>query len=474
MMREGDEKLQSLSRLPSVDRLIQQPMLQGLVATYSHAAVVQGAQEALAQVRRAVQEGSDLPSLESLVALTVERVRYRWQPTLIPLINATGVIIHTNLGRAPLSEAALAAMTEVARGYSNLEYDLEKGDRGSRHSHVDRLLAGLTGAEAALVVNNNAAAVLLALSALAKGKEVIVSRGQAVEIGGGFRIPDVMRQSGAKLVEVGTTNRTRLNDYETAITPRTAALLTVHTSNFRIIGFAESVELADLVALGRRYQLPVINDLGSGTLLETSRYGLAHEPIVQEVIAAGVALATFSGDKLLGGPQAGLIVGRKEQIERLRRHPLARAIRIDKLTLAALQATLLHYLRGEAEREVPIWQMIVARREDLERRARVWADVAIAGGAVAEVADGESTVGGGSLPGEVLSSRVVRITGPASGDRGRKRPGAWLSELARRLRLGTPGVIARIENDALILDPRTVLPVQDERVAQALAAALAG
>lgn len=473
-MSGRNSRLQDLSQLPSVDRLIQHPVLQGLITTYSHTAVVHGAREALEQVRQSVQGGGVLPSLEEMVALTVERVRYRWQPTLIPLINATGVIIHTNLGRAPLSSAALAAMTEIARGYSNLEYNLERGDRGSRHSHVDRLLAGLTGAEAALVVNNNAAAVLLALSALAKGKEVIVSRGQAVEIGGGFRVPDVMRQSGAKLVEVGTTNRTRLSDYEAAITPRTAALLTVHTSNFRLIGFTESVELADLVALGQRYQLPVLNDLGSGTLLETTAYGLAHEPTAQEVVAAGVALATFSGDKLLGGPQAGLIVGRKELVERLRRHPLARAIRIDKLTLAALQATLLHYLRGEAEREIPIWQMITARRDELEARARVWVDVATAGGAVAAVADGESTVGGGSLPGEVLSSRVVRITGPAGGDRGRKRPGAWLAEVGRRLRLGTPGVVARIEDDALILDPRTVLPAQDQWVAQALAAALAG
>jgi len=452
---------EDLRRLPSVDQLLQRPDLQALIGDYSHQAVVGGIRAALDAARQSVRAGGPVPDENSLVADAVRAVERLWRPTLAPVINATGVIIHTNLGRAPMSAEALAAVAAVSRGYSNLEYNLEAGERGSRHDHIASLLSRLVGAEAGIVVNNNASAVLLALSTLAKGKEVIVSRGQAVEIGGGFRIPDVMRQSGAKLVEVGTTNRTYLRDYEDAITERTAVLLQVHASNFRVIGFTESVPLADLCALGQRHGLPVLNDLGSGSLLETAQYGLAHEPMVQESVTAGADLTCFSGDKLVGGPQAGIIVGRKALVDRLKRHPLARAVRIDKMTLAALQATLLHYLRGEATTKIPVWMMIARPLADIERQAQQWAQAMRhwPGVATAEVVAGESTVGGGSLPGETLPTRLVAIRLKGTPARRGEPP---VARLARRLREGRPPIIARIERNALMLDPRTVLPGQEE------------
>jgi len=311
-----------------------------------------------------------------------------------------------------------------------------------------------------MVVNNNASAVLLALSALAKGKEVIVSRGQAVEIGGGFRIPDVMRQSGAKLVEVGTTNCTYLLDYEAAITPRTAALLRVHSSNFRVVGFTQAVALEELTHLGERYGLPVIDDLGSGCLLDTTRFGLDPEPMVQQSIAAGVGLALFSGDKLLGGPQAGIIVGQSNFVARLRRHPLARAVRIDKVRLAGLAVTLLHYLKGEAESKIPVWRMISMPVEEVERRAQKWRQLL---GGAASIVEGESIVGGGSLPGGTLPTRLVAIRGPGKG-KGQARTVA----LAQRLRAQSPPVIGRIENELLLLDPRSVLPEEEEALLSSL------
>jgi L-seryl-tRNA(Ser) seleniumtransferase len=449
-----------LRHLPSVDSLLQQPDMQALVAAYSHAAIVEGLRVALDEARKSIQAGAAMPSTQQLLLSAQRTVQAMWQPTLVPVINATGVIVHTNLGRAPLSTDALAAVTAVAQGYSNLEYDLEAGERGSRHSHIESLLARLVGSEAAMVVNNNASAVLLALSTVAKGKDVIVSRGQAVEIGGGFRVPDVLRQSGAKLVEVGTTNRTYLRDYEDAIGERTAAFLQVHSSNFRVVGFTESVDLAALCALGRRRNLPVIHDLGSGSLLDTSAFGLAHEPMVQESVAAGASLTCFSGDKLLGGPQAGLIVGHAGPIDRLKRHPLARAVRIDKMTLAALQATLLHYLRGEAAQRIPVWAMIARPLSELERQAMAWA-AEIAewpGVAGASVLAGESTVGGGSLPGETLPTRLVAVRLAGGSTKGEQPP---VARLAAALRAGSPPVIARIERNTLHLDPRTVLPGQE-------------
>jgi L-seryl-tRNA(Ser) seleniumtransferase len=366
-------------------------------------------------------------------------------------LNASGVIIHTNLGRAPLSRAALDAARNAAEGYSNLEYDLEAGERGSRHTLVTELLGRLTGAEDALVTNNNAAAVLLILTALGQGGEAIISRGQLVEIGGGFRIPDVMRQSGVSLVEVGTTNRTYAADFEGAITERTALLLRVHASNFLQVGFVHQPALAELVDVGQRHGLPVVDDLGSGSLLDTSHFGLATEPMVQASVAAGVALTAFSGDKLLGGPQAGIIVGRASEIGRLRKHPLMRAIRPDKLTLAALGATLVHYLRGEAEREVPVWRMISASPDDLSSRARLLAGILGAG-----VVETRSAIGGGSLPGQTQPSWAVAFETPTP------------DKLAAALRHADPPVIGRIEDNRLLLDLRAILPEQDRVLEQAV------
>ncbi|MBM3134192.1 MAG: L-seryl-tRNA(Sec) selenium transferase [Chloroflexi bacterium] len=471
----------TLRRLPSVDRLLQEEAMRALVAEYGHAAVVEAIRAALDEARQAIQAGAQVPGQAALLQAIIAQAEALWRPTLRPVINASGVIIHTNLGRAPLSREALAAMQAVGSGYSNLEFDLPSGERGSRYSHVVGLLARLVGAESALVVNNNAAAVLLALSALAKGQEVIVSRGQAVEIGGGFRIPDVLRQSGARLVEVGTTNRTRLADYEAAIGPRTAALLRVHTSNFRLIGFTESVPLSDLVALGQRHHLPVLDDLGSGALLDTAAFGLGHEPMVQESIAAGASLVCFSGDKLLGGPQAGIIVGQKALVEKLRRHPLARAVRVDKATLAGLQATLRHYLRGEATTQVPVWRMIALSLADIDARAGAWAARLGEWGVPASVVDGQSTVGGGSLPGETLPTKLVVVAsdekGTDKGDRGNRgargtRGKERVEEVARRLRTGEPPVVGRIERGLLLLDPRTVLPEEEAGLLAALQRAL--
>jgi L-seryl-tRNA(Ser) seleniumtransferase len=370
------------------------------------------------------------------------------------------VIIHTNLGRAPLSDEALAAMAEASRGYSNLEFDLEAGARGSRYVHLEEQLRRLTGAQAALAVNNNASAVLLALSALCAGREVVISRGQLVEIGGGFRIPDVMAQSGARLVEVGTTNRTYLRDYEGAICEETAALMRVHTSNFKVTGFTKSVPLDDLARLAHGRKLWLIDDLGSGCLLDTTRFGLVREPTPQESLRAGADLALFSGDKLLGGPQAGIIVGRKEAVDLLRKHALARAVRMDKATIAGLAATLDHYLKDEALEKVPVWRMIATPLDAIARRARRWARAA---GHDAKVVDGLSMIGGGSLPEEGLATKLLAIA-PAG------RPA---EALARRLRENDPPVIARIERDTLLLDPRTVHPREDKSVIEALRAALA-
>jgi L-seryl-tRNA(Ser) seleniumtransferase len=394
-----------------------------------------------------------------LVDTVAQNTRVALSSSLQRVINATGVVIHTNLGRAPLSEEALEAVREAALGYSNLEFQLEGGDRGSRHAHVETLLTRVTGAEAGFAVNNNASAVLLGLMTLAKGKEVILSRSQSVEIGGGFRVPDVMRQSGAKLVEVGTTNKTYVADFEAAITPKTALLLHVHSSNFRIVGFTHAVQPGELAELGRRRVLPVMDDLGSGALFETRDFGLAHEPMVQESVAGGVDLICFSGDKLLGGPQAGLIVGKKAIIDRLKKYPLARALRIDKLSLAALQATLLHYANGEALEKVPVWRMIGASPVELANRAENWRKGLGDIRAKAEVVEGQSAIGGGSLPGETLPTALLAIR---LGDT--RAAGA----AAARLRAGSPPVVGRVERGTLLLDPRTVLPDEEEKLVYAL------
>jgi L-seryl-tRNA(Ser) seleniumtransferase len=395
-------------------------------------------------------------AIETLVAAVEARLAAVLAPSLKPVINASGVIIQTNLGRAPLSSAALAAMAAVGGGYSNLEYDLERGERGSRNSHLSQLLCELTGAEDGLAVNNNAAAIYLALSALAAGREVIVSRGQAVEIGGGFRIPDVLRQSGATLIEVGTTNRTYASDYAAAISEATALLLRVHTSNFRLTGFVHETSLAEMAAVGRAHGVAVLDDLGSGTLLPTVPYGLTPEPTVQESVAAGADLVTFSGDKLLGGPQAGLIVGRATLIERLKRHPLMRALRLDKTTIAGLTATLQSYLRGTALAEIPVWQMIAMPAETVRARCEDLAAQLASAGIAVEVIACESAVGGGSLPGDTLASYALALEVA--------RP----DDTARTLRLGHPAVVARINEEKLLFDLRTVLPHQDNELVEAI------
>jgi L-seryl-tRNA(Ser) seleniumtransferase len=450
---------EELRKLPSVDRMLQETSIAELATQWGHEVTVGAVRETLDATRHAIRAGSECPPLEDLVREASERLAAQLQPTLRPAVNATGVIVHTNLGRSPLSAQARAAMDAVSLGYSNLEYDLEAGHRGSRYVHAEELLCRLTGAEAALVVNNNAAAVLLILMAFARGREVILSRGQLVEIGGGFRIPDVMRQSGATLVEVGTTNRTYAADYEAAITEATAALMRVHRSNFRLIGFIHEPSLAEMVTLADKRDLLLFDDLGSGTLLDTESYGLTHEPTIQESIAAGASLVSCSGDKLLGGPQAGLILGRADLIARLKRFPLTRALRVDKTTLAGIQATLRHYLLGEATEQVPVWRMISQDEKSLEKRARAWVRGFKGLGLNAQVTPGHSTVGGGSLPGETLSTRLVvlEVISPDT--------------VAARLRAGEPSVITRIEDNRLVLDPRTVLPEQDSTLQHLVAEA---
>lgn len=448
-----------LRHLPSIDRLLQHPALASARAAWSQELVADAARAAVEEARQAILAGASAPALEELAQAALSKLQQITHPSLRPVINATGVIIHTNLGRAPLSAAAQAAMIAAAQGYTNLEYDLGTGQRGSRYDHAVALLRRLTGAEDALVVNNNAGAVLLALAGVAAGRAMIVSRGQLVEIGGGFRVPDVMAQSGARLVEVGTTNRTHLRDYEAAIGPETAGLLRVHRSNFRILGFTADVSLAEMVALAHERNLLVIDDLGSGTLLDTTVYGLAPEPRVQESVAAGADLVTFSGDKLLGGPQAGLIVGRARWVQVLRKHPLARALRVDKITLAGLQATLLHYLRGEAATAVPVWRMISRPHAEIAEQAQAWAASLTDAGCDARVAPAQSTIGGGSLPGETLPTTAV-VLAPPSAER-----------LAQALRRGEPPVVARVDEGRVWLDPRTVLPEQEAALLAAVRAA---
>jgi len=451
-------------QLPGLDALLSRPALRELIARFGRDPVRDEARSLLDDARAAIRSGQTPPSQDELVVRLQDRVRNAFAPSLLPVINATGVIIHTNLGRALLSDAAKRAMMEVASSYSNLEYDLAAGKRGSRYVHAEALLTRLTGAEAALVVNNNAAAVNLTLRTLAAGQEVIISRGELVEIGGGFRIPDILAQSSAVLVEVGTTNRTRLVDYENAITEHTGLLLKVHQSNYRIIGFTEEVGISALAGLARRKSppIPVLHDLGSGTLLDTRPYGLAYEPRVQDSVAAGADVVTFSGDKLLGGPQAGVILGRKAIIDRLKRQPLTRAFRVDKTTLAALQATLMAYLRGTATEEIPAWRMISASAEALAQRARTWADALTRQGIRVTLAPGGSAVGGGSLPGQTLPTTLLLLR--------TEHP----HRLLAALRAHTPPIIARVEEDAVAFDPRTVLPEQETILLAAIPSCLHG
>jgi L-seryl-tRNA(Ser) seleniumtransferase len=457
-----------LRRVPSVDELLLRPRLAALSKEVDRAFLVDTLRGVLAQLRRdiiagvAADEGAVEPA--EIEKRTLEAVGNVLAPSLKPVINASGVILHTNLGRAPLSAGVVEEFRRVATQYCNLEYDVARGARGKRDAHSARLLERLTGAEAAIVVNNCAAAVLLTLAALARGGEVIVSRGELIEIGDGFRIPEIMEQSGTMLREVGTTNRTRITDYENAINEKTRLLLRVHPSNFTVSGFTEKPEVAELIALGERRGLPVVEDLGSGCLVDLSAAGVS-EPTVRESVEAGFSLVLSSGDKLLGGPQAGIIAGNQELVAKVRRHPLFRALRVDKLTIAALEVTLRAYLRADWN-EIPSQRMIRTTAEEISARTKHLVEALrtrVRGTeAQFEIADGASLMGGGSTPAQSLSTRVLRIRS--------KRYSA--AQLEARLRGGTAPVVARIEEDSVIVDLRTVFPAQEGPLADSLVAAL--
>lgn len=431
----------SLRDLPSIEQLLQNS--NKLIREYGRPLTLEALRLTLAEARERFKDRPEggLPSTDVILSQAESHLVAWTASSLLPVLNATGVILHTNLGRAPLSIATIEAMKEAAENYSTLEYDLEKGQRGSRLIHADSILQKLTGAESAIVVNNNASAVLLVLSALANKRRVIISRTQLVEIGGGFRVPDVMKQSGAKLVEVGTTNKVRLSDYREALEEPTALVMRAHRSNFKLVGFTEEPELKEIVGAAHEANVSVVDDLGSGALLDTAKYGLAHEPTVQESLAAGVDLVCFSGDKLLGGPQAGIIVGKKTLIDKIKKHPLARAVRADKTCLAGITATLLHYLKDEAEREIPIWRMMSLTPEQIKVRAETWREALGQG----KVILSESAVGGGSLPDECISTYVLALDV--------RSPDKFLKKLRRT----QPPIIARVENDTMLFDPRTVL-----------------
>ncbi|MDI3340510.1 MAG: L-seryl-tRNA(Sec) selenium transferase [Sphaerobacter sp.] len=470
-MSQGDGErtgraTEALRGLPSIAAVTADPAVAEVASGLRPEIVTAVAQQVVERFRRAILAGEAGVDPDQVVPAVREELTRLLRPRLATVINGTGVIIHTNLGRAPVSAETARAMEEAATTYTPLELQLESGRRGGRMEEVSRLMRALTGAEATLVVNNNAAAVLLTLSALCAGREVILSRGQAVEIGGGFRVPDVMVQGGARLVEVGTTNRTYARDYEAAITEQTAALLAVHWSNFRIIGFTAQPSLAALAEIARRRGLVLIEDLGSGCLIDTAPFGLAHEPTVGESLAAGVDVVCFSGDKLLGGPQAGIISGRADLVQRIAAHPLARAVRADKTALAGVAATLRHYLRGDVTETVPIWRMIAAPVAALEARCRAWAAALAAAGDLPVVAS-RATIGGGSLPEETLESRALAVDAALAA-----RHGLTLPELAARLRAGEPPLMPYVADDRLLIDARTVLPEQDDGVVRALAAAL--
>lgn len=451
------DKKKLLRELPSVDEVMRSPQIAALEAQYPHDLLIDCVRQAIERQRTVILAGR--PARDGKIPgiardILAETVRQR----LVRLINATGIIIHTNLGRSILSEEAQKRVVEIGGSYSNLEFDLGRGARGSRHDHIEHLMVRLSGAEAAMVVNNNAAAVLLVLSALAKRKETIVSRGELVEIGGSFRIPDIMKQSGSKLVEVGTTNKTYIDDYRGAITPRTGLLLKVHTSNFQVLGFTAAPTADELVTLGAEHGIPVVEDQGSGVLVDLRTFGLPHEPTVQESIAAGMDLVTCSGDKLFGGPQAGLIFGKAAFVKRLKKHPLARALRIDKMTLAAMEATLAVYLRPqELLADNPTLRMLTAPKEAFRERAEALVtSLSEVLGERAQIAaeDDVARAGGGSLPLADIPTLVVTVKPTACGP----------DKLERALRAGTPPIICRIKEERLVLDMRTVQPGEEKEI----------
>lgn len=464
----GESARAAMRRLPSISAVVAAPEVREVADGVRPEVVTGIAQQVVERVRAALLAGDASADPDRVIPTVRAEIEQLFRPRLSTVINGTGVVIHTNLGRAPVSAEAAQAMVEAVTTYTPLELQIATGKRGGRMEEISRLLRILTGAEATLVVNNNAAAVLLMLSALASGREVVLSRSQAVEIGGGFRVPDVMAQSGARLVEVGTTNRTYVRDYAAAITEETAALLTVHWSNFRIIGFVEQPSLAELAELARSRGVLLLEDLGSGSLIDTRPFGLTHEPTVGDRLAAGVDVVCYSGDKLVGGPQAGIISGRADLVQKIAAHPLARAVRADKTALAGVAATLRHYLRGDVTETVPIWRMIAASVEDLEARCQRWVG-AIGPDTGVQVVPSRATIGGGSLPEETLESRALAIDATVAA-----RRGVTLDQLAKRLRIGEPPVMAYVADERLLIDARTVLPDQDAGLVRAVAAALGG
>jgi len=466
MKPKKNEQSALLSALPSVDEILKSKEGAAWLASFPRSVVLQAVRETIAEERKKILDGKNSEgSLSMLHSMIEKQIHALSSYSLLPIINATGIVLHTNLGRAVLSERALENVIAVSRGYSNLEYDLEAGKRGKRHVHTGRILRQLIGAEDALIVNNNAAAVFLSLNTLAKDREVIVSRGELVEIGGSFRVPDVMTASGAMLREVGTTNKTHLYDYSRAVCEKTGMILKVHQSNYKVIGFTEDVPVSDLVQLGRERDIPVMYDLGSGNLIDLKPYGIHSEPSVQEILRSGIDIITFSGDKLLGGPQGGIIVGRKDLIEKIRKNPLARAVRVDKMTIAAFEATLMEYLDPEqAMKRIPVLDMLFQPKESIRRRAKK-----LAAGLRKHVSAADITViediskaGGGSLPEASFDTYAASIVPSRMS----------VNDLEKRLRSGPRPVIARIRENALLLDARTIRGNEIQPLVEIVTAAL--
>ena len=434
-----------LRKLPSVDRLLQTEEIKEIIENYGIVITKREIVDQLNEIRAQYKNDQKVPNESQIIDFVAIRVKVKMKPTLRSVINATGVVLHTNLGRSPLCSSAISEIKSISESYSTLEFNLENGKRGKREKHAESLLCEITGAESAFVVNNNASAVLLILGALAKRRKVVISRTQLVEIGGGFRIPEVMKQSGARLFEIGTTNRVSVNDYKRSLIEKPALFLRAHHSNFKIIGFTAEPDIRDIVAVAHENDIPVVDDIGSGALINTEKYGLGHEPTVQESIKNGVDIISFSGDKLLGGPQAGIIIGKKIYIDKIKRHPFARAVRPDKISLAALSATLFHYLIGDYEENIPIWKMISQKPEALKIRVEKWKDVLRVG----NVITGESTIGGGSLPQETLPTYLfgIKLSNP--------------QKVMLKLRQSNPPIIARVDKGELLFDPRTIYPEQD-------------
>ena len=439
--------------IPSVNTVLESEKIQPLLKIYSHELITELIRNYLNQIRKDITEKDSEITTNEIIKFISATISERWDEWPKTILNGTGVVLHTNIGRAPLSYNAIQAGIRAASGYTNLEIDLSTGKRGSRQSKVQNLLCDLTGAESAIIVNNNATAVTLGLAAIAKGKEIIISRSESVEIGGGFRIPDVLEQSGASLKEVGTTNRTYAKDFENAISSNTGAVMSIHASNFKIIGFTATPSTKELSQITQNHNIPLLHDVGSGCLLDSSQFGLTKEPMPQESIEDGSDVCFFSADKLLGGPQAGIILGKKQYIDKIAQHPLARAYRIDKISLAALHATLLHYIKNEALEKIPIWQMISSPEEKLKERAEKFKNRF---NHLIEIIPTTSTIGGGSLPGSQLNSVGINIKSNNT------------SKLADKMRNHTDSILGRIEKDMFIIDLRTITPEQDDLLANAL------